>query len=82
MSRITQIYQNGKEDDKYDIGATFENVTYDYKNSNDEIKRFTLKDLYEYLKKFFNNSTFVKYSDSEPQDERIKIWYDTKIDTE
>ena len=81
MSRITQIYQNGKENDKnswYDIGATFENVTYNYDNG----KRFTLKDLYEYLKKFFNNGTFVKYSDSEPQDERIKIWYDTKIDTE
>jgi len=81
MSRITQIYQNGSTD-KYDIGATFENVTYDYKDNNDETKRFTLKDLYEYLKKFFNNSDFVKYSDSEPRNERIKIWYDTKIDTE
>ena len=76
MSRITQIYQNGKENDKYDIGATFENVTYDYKNNNNEIKRFTLKDLYKYLKSFFNNGAFIKYSNSEPQDERIKIWYD------
>lgn len=74
MSRITQIYQNGKENDKYDIGATFENVTYDYDNG----KRFTLKDLYEYLKNFFNNSTFIKYSESVPRDTRIKIWYDTK----
>ena len=82
MSRITQIYQNGKENDKYDIGATFENVTYDYKNNNGETKRFTLKELYEYLKNFFNNGDFVKYSDSEPQSERIKIWYDTKITTE
>jgi len=78
MSRITQIYQNGKESDKYDIGATFENVTYDYDNG----KRFTLKDLYEYLKKFFNNGTFIKYSKTAPQDERIKIWYDTKVESE
>ena len=82
MSRITQIYQNNKENDKYDIGATFENVTYDYKNSNNETKRFTLKDLYEYLKKFFNNGDFVKYSDSEPTSKRIKIWYDTSTTTE
>ena len=78
MSRITQIQQNGSTD-KYDIGATFENVTYDYSNGT---KRFTLKDLYEYLKRFFNNGTFVKYSNAEPQDERIKIWYDTTIESE
>ena len=78
MSRITQIQQNGSTD-KYDIGTTFENVTYDYNNGT---KRFTLKDLYEYLKRFFNNGTFVKYSNAEPQDERIKIWYDTTIESE
>jgi len=78
MSRITQIQQNGSTD-KYDIGATFENVTYDYNNGT---KRFTLKDLYEYLKRFFNNGTFVKYSNAEPQDERIKIWYDTTVESE
>ena len=78
MSRITQIQQNNSTN-KYDIGATFENVTYDYNNGT---KRFTLKDLYEYLKRFFNNGTFVKYSNAEPQDERIKIWYDTTIKSE
>jgi len=78
MSRITQIQQNGSTD-KYDIGTTFENVTYDYNNGT---KRFTLKDLYEYLKRFFNNGTFVKYSETAPQNERIKIWYDIKVDSE
>lgn len=83
MSRVTKIRQNNapQEDEGYDFGATFDNVTYDY-TENGVTKRFTLTHLYEYLKNFFDNGTFVMYSNSEPADSRVKVWYDTTVESE
>lgn len=77
MSRVTKIRQNNapQDDEGYDFGATFDNVTYDYTDNNGVTKRFTLTHLYNYLKNFFDNGTFVMYSKKKPKDPRVKIWY-------
>ena len=79
MSRITTMKWNSQENNQdvvYDFGATFENVTHQY-DDNGTTRRFTLAHLFNYLKNFFDNGTFVMYSDSEPADSRVKIWYKT-----
>jgi hypothetical protein len=66
MSRISQIQQNNSED-KFDLGATFDNVFVSETNG------YTLADLYEYLQNYFNNGTFVMYSENEPLNQLVKV---------
>ena len=80
MSRITKIRQNNSQDD-YNIGTTFDHVVYDYQE-NGTIKRFTLTELYTYLKNFFNNGSFIMYSNSKPKNTKVKVWYDTTVTSE
>lgn len=79
MSRIVKISQNNS-DESFDFGTTFDNVTYEWEE-NDITKYFTLKELYLYLKDFFDNGTFVMYSEDEPKNSNVKVWYDTKVQT-
>lgn len=75
MSRITKIQYNNSQD-IYNFGATFDDIIYKENNTQ---KYFTLTHLYNFLKNFFNNGTFMMYSDKEPADQRVKIWYNTSI---
>ena len=77
MSRIVKISQKNS-DESFDFGATFDNVTYEWEE-NGITKYFTLKELYDYLKNFFDNGTFVMYSENEPKNSNVKVWYDTKV---
>ena len=77
MSSISKIYQNSEENNPnkkiYDIGAKFENV---YVSDNNG---YTLAELYNYLKNFFNKGTFTMYSDTEPTNQNVKVWFDTNV---
>ena len=77
MSSISKIYQNSEENNPnkkiYDIGAKFENV---YVNDSNG---YTLAELYDYLKNFFSKGTFIMYSNTEPANQNVKIWFDTKV---
>ena len=74
MSRITKIQQNSFDGNGkiYNIGATFDNVFLDKDDG------FTLKDLYDKLKSFFNNdnASFMMYSKEEPKNDHVKVWYE------
>lgn len=77
MSNISKIYQNSEENNPnkhiYDIGAKFENVFLDDNNG------YSLADLYEYLKDYFTKGIFSNYTTSEPQNQNIKVWFDTTV---
>lgn len=77
MSKITKIYQNNNPNEKYDFGTTFDNVSYDYEENNNQ-RSFSLTKLLNYLKDFFDKGTFVMYSSKEPLDTRVKVWYQTR----
>ena len=78
MSKIVKIvpYNGTGPEDGFDFGATFDNVTCDWEEDG-ITKFFTLKQLYDYLKNFFNDGTFVMYSEKEPKNSNVKVWYDT-----
>ena len=82
MGRITKIQQNNGS--TYDLGATFDNVVFDYEydpDLQDNTKRFTLKDFYDYFKELLNKTSFVMYSEKETKDSNtgsVDIWYEVK----
>lgn len=71
---ITRIQQNN-DINIYDLGAIFENVYLGMKD--DKLIPYTLKNLYEELQNFFDNSDFILYSNTAPTDSHVKIWYQT-----
>lgn len=81
MGRITKIQQNsvdGQSGETFNIGATFDNVFMNPQNN------FTLQDLYDQLDNFFNNErgAFTMYSNLEPKNTHVKVWYDTQVEDE
>ena len=70
---ISKIQYNGENANEriFNLGATFDNVFLSDNN------RYTLKELYTYLKKYFNEGIFTMYSKKEPEYPNVKIWYDT-----
>ena len=68
---------NGKT--QYELGSLFKNVYLgtDEKDPNKMIN-YTLEDLYNELKEYFNNNSFISYSKNEPTAQQIKVWYQTE----
>lgn len=72
---ITQIQYNDEANSTdYNLGVLSENVFIEENNNT-----YTLKNLYENLKNFFTNnkSAFAMYSNTEPTNSNVKIWYQT-----
>lgn len=59
------------QNESFNLGATFDNI---FLSDKDD---FTLKDLYDYLKTYFEQDMFISYSKKEPTADNINIWYDT-----
>lgn len=75
---IISICENGSlenEELHFNLGATFENVFLDTENN------YTLKDFFEYMKTFLNKPFFIQYSENQPLNDSIKVWYDITEET-
>lgn len=70
----TLITKIGKYNDNtsYDIGVSSDNVAI-----QDESNKFSLTQLYGYLKNFFNKVHLLVSSSEEPTQDQVKIWLDT-----
>lgn len=79
ISPITRI--SSSSDKPIELGSLFENVYLDYydENNKTQLKNYTLKDLYNELKDYFSQGSFILTSSSEPtiNEPQIKIWLDT-----
>lgn len=64
---LTKVESQGES---FDLGATFDNI---FLSDEDD---FTLEDLYEYVKNYFEQDMFMTYSENEPAADNVKIWYD------
>lgn len=70
----TLITKIGKynSDTSYDIGVSSDNVVI-----QDDSNKFSLTQLYNYLKNFFNKVHLLVSSSEEPTKDQVKIWLDT-----
>ena len=81
-NKIIKVYHNKEEgspeeNEIFEFGAPFENIYYEWTDDDNENYFFTLEDMYNYLKDFFSEGNFIKYSNNAPENENIKVWYDT-----
>ncbi len=77
---ITRISPaEGQDGEQYELGSLFKNV-YLEMDSENKLINYTLEDLYNELKKYFRDNSFISYSKEEPIAQQIKVWY--KIESE
>lgn len=70
---ITKIKRknDSSSSSEFNIGTFFENVLHTADNGPD----FSLNDFYNHYANFINNGTFMMYSEKEPKEEQVKIWW-------
>lgn len=76
---ITKIKRknDSSSSSEFNIGTFFENVLHTTDNEPD----FSLNDFYNHYANFINNGTFMMYSEKEPKEDQVKIWWQIWEDT-
>ena len=68
------VDNNQIQEAQFDIGVNAENVFMTDNTDINDVKKYNLQNLFNYLKNFFTNGHFIVQSINEPDNENVVIW--------